>query len=146
MRISDWSSDVCSSVLVVMSGNLWSHDGPALAGGVLIGTAASVLFWCNGRIAGVSGIVAGLLGAIGEQRRWRALFVLGLIAGTGGYVALTGDLPLPRSGFAPAMLIVAGLLVGYGTALGGGCPSGHGGCGPARGPGTETRRGGQKWV
>lgn len=116
-----------------MSVNLWSDYGPALVGGVLIGTAASVLFWCNGRIAGVSGIVAGLLGAIGEERRWRALFVLGLIAGSGGYVALTGDLPLPRNDFAPAMLIVAGLLVGYGSALGGGCTSGHGVCGLARG-------------
>lgn len=113
--------------------DLWSYYGPALAGGLLIGTAASLLFWCNGRIAGVSGIAAGLLGSISEERRWRALFVLGLIAGAGAYVALSGDLPIPRADFSPAMLIVAGLLVGYGTALGGGCTSGHGVCGLARG-------------
>ncbi|MDP1699135.1 MAG: YeeE/YedE family protein [Xanthomonadaceae bacterium] len=116
-----------------MTVDLWSYYGPALAGGALIGTAASVLFWCNGRIAGVSGIAAGLLGSIGDERRWRALFVLGLIAGTGAYVALSGDLPIPRADFSPATLIVAGLLVGYGTALGGGCTSGHGVCGLARG-------------
>ncbi|PKP76057.1 MAG: YeeE/YedE family protein [Alphaproteobacteria bacterium HGW-Alphaproteobacteria-3] len=111
---------------------MW-QDRQWLAGGVLIGSAASLLFWCNGRIAGVSGIAAGLLGSIGEDRRWRVLFVLGLIAGTGAYVALSGDLPIPRADFSPAMLIVAGLLVGYGTALGGGCTSGHGVCGLARG-------------
>jgi len=116
-----------------MAMEVWNHYGPALVGGVLIGSAASLLFWCNGRIAGVSGIAAGLLGSIGDERRWRALFVLGLIAGTGAYVALSGDLPIPRAGFSPAMLIVAGLLVGYGTALGGGCTSGHGVCGLARG-------------
>lgn len=116
-----------------MSAALWSDFSPALVGGMLIGAAASVLFWCNGRIAGVSGIFAGLLGSIGDERRWRALFVLGLIAGSGGYVAVTGDLPLERSGFGRATLIVAGLLVGYGTALGGGCTRGHGVCGLARG-------------
>lgn len=116
-----------------MTVDLWSYYGPALMGGLLIGSAASLLFWCNGRIAGVSGIAAGLLGSIGEDRRWRVLFVLGLIAGAGAYVALSGDLPPARSHFPRTTLIAAGLLVGYGTALGGGCTSGHGVCGLARG-------------
>ena len=111
----------------------WLQFGPALAGGLLIGSAASVLFWFNGRIAGVSGIVAGLLGSIGEDRRWRALFVFGLIAGAGAYLALSGDRPPTRTDFPRGALIVAGLLVGYGTSLGGGCTSGHGVCGLARG-------------
>jgi len=116
-----------------MASDVWFHYGPALAGGLLIGAAASMLFWFNGRIAGVSGIAAGLLGSIGENRRWRVLFVLGLITGAGAYVALSGDLPPARGNFPRVSLVVAGLLVGYGTALGGGCTSGHGVCGLARG-------------
>jgi uncharacterized membrane protein YedE/YeeE len=104
----------------------------ALAGGALIGLAAAMLYLLVGRIAGVSGIVGGLLPPASGDTRWRVAFVLGLLAGPLLAVLLTG-----RSGVgAPAaplpVLIVAGLLVGVGTALGGGCTSGHGVCGIAR--------------
>jgi uncharacterized protein len=104
----------------------------ALAGGALIGLAAVLLLWFNGRIAGVSGIAAGLwLGGPGE-RLWRVLFLVGLVAGCGGWVLLTGEPAPRRTGFPVWALLLAGLLVGYGTSLAGGCTSGHGVCGLAR--------------
>lgn len=109
----------------------------ALAGGLLIGLAAVLLLLFNGRIAGVSGIAGGLLAApragASDDRRWRALFLLGLVLGAGGSAALglVASTP-PRLGFPPVLLVVAGLLVGYGTSLARGCTSGHGVCGLAR--------------
>lgn len=103
-----------------------------LAGGVLIGLAATALLWLNGRIAGVSGITAGALLPQRGDVAWRYAFLLGLIAA--GALALHW-LPASapsRVGFPPALLIVAGLLVGFGTRLGGGCTSGHGVCGLGR--------------
>jgi uncharacterized membrane protein YedE/YeeE len=103
----------------------------ALAGGALIGSAAVLLLWLNGRIAGVSGIARGLL-AFGPDWRWRALFLVGLLGGAVLYYAASGA-PVPqRHGFPLWLLLVAGTLVGFGTALGGGCTSGHGACGLAR--------------
>ncbi|MEZ5565399.1 MAG: YeeE/YedE thiosulfate transporter family protein [Gammaproteobacteria bacterium] len=104
----------------------------ALAGGVLIGLASLLLLCLNGRIAGISGIAAGLLGGNRREMAWRALFLLGLVIGAAGYVALTGDAPAVRTGFPRTTLVLAGLLVGYGTALGNGCTSGHGVCGLGR--------------
>lgn len=104
----------------------------ALAGGVLIGLAAVVLLWLNGRIAGVSGIVGGLWLSARDDRTWRLLFVLGLMLGAAAWVAFTGSFTAPRPGFPAWLLITAGLLVGYGTSLSGGCTSGHGVCGLAR--------------
>ena len=108
----------------------------ALAGGLLIGLAAVLLMLLDGRIAGVSGIAAGLVwperGAPSGSGLWRALFLLGLVAGAGGYAALGFPMAPPRTGFPPLLLVIAGLLVGYGTALAGGCTSGHGVCGLAR--------------
>jgi uncharacterized protein len=106
--------------------------GAALAGGLLIGLAAVLLLLFNGRIAGISGIAGGLgFGARGD-RLWRMLFIAGLVLGCAGWFAWSGhDVPR-RSGFPAAALLLAGLLVGYGTALGGGCTSGHGVCGLAR--------------
>ena len=104
----------------------------ALAGGVLIGLAAVLLMWLNGRIAGVSGIAGGLWFAVRGDRAWRALFVVGLIAGAWGATALGIVRIPPRTGFPPGLLVLAGLLVGYGTSLGHGCTSGHGVCGMAR--------------
>lgn len=103
-----------------------------LAGGVLIGLAATALLWLNGRIAGVSGITAGALFPQRGDVAWRYAFLLGLIAA--GALALHW-LPASapsRVGFSPALLIVAGLLVGFGSRLGGGCTSGHGVCGLGR--------------
>lgn len=104
---------------------------PAL-GGVLIGVAASILLLADGRVAGISGIVAGVVG--GEKpETWRLSFLAGLL-GTGLIVAqLWPSLfvnELPRS---PVALIVTGLMVGVGTRLGNGCTAGHGVCGLSRG-------------
>jgi uncharacterized protein len=104
----------------------------AVAGGALIGLAAFLLMWLDGRIAGVSGIAGGLWFAEAGERAWRVLFLAGLVLGAWGVTAL-GVVHTPiRAGFPPALLVLAGLLVGYGTSLGHGCTSGHGVCGIAR--------------
>ncbi len=105
-----------------------------LAGGVLIGISATLMLALSGRIAGISGIFAGFLriSASGFERLWRGLFVAGLIAGAGLFHLLSGQ-PFPAaSAAAPAVIVIAGLLVGYGTRLGCGCTSGHGVCGIGR--------------
>jgi uncharacterized membrane protein YedE/YeeE len=103
----------------------------SLLGGMLIGAAAALLILANGRIAGVSGIAAGLLSRQAGGRAWRILFLLGLILGAFGLQQL-GLGPLPRIDAGWPLLVVGGLLVGFGTRLGGGCTSGHGVCGIAR--------------
>jgi uncharacterized membrane protein YedE/YeeE len=101
----------------------------ALAGGVLIGLAAALLLWCNGRIAGISGIVGGLLRRSGDAA-WRLSFLVGLMgAGALTMQWLGQSTPSPAS---PPMLLIAGVLVGYGASLGSGCTSGHGVCGLGR--------------
>jgi len=104
-----------------------------LVGGALIGLASSALLLGNGRIAGVSGILGGSLLGPWTERGWRLAFLLGLPLGAWLASRLTAD----AMGFAitqqPALLIAGGLLVGFGTQLGGGCTSGHGVCGLARG-------------
>ena len=105
----------------------------ALAGGLLIGAAASLLLWLNGRIAGVSGVLAGLQAWRADERAWRLLFLVGLVLGAWGWHALTGQPYLPRSGLGQGWLVLAGLLVGWGTAQAHGCTSGHGVSGLARG-------------
>ncbi|AFJ88874.1 YeeE/YedE family protein [Burkholderia vietnamiensis] len=110
------------------------HFTPALslAGGVLIGLAAAWLVAFNGRIAGISGIVGGLLTARGGERAWRAAFVAGLIAAPLMMrVAGSGAMPQVNAGWGE--LLAAGLLVGIGTRYAGGCTSGHGVCGLSRG-------------
>jgi uncharacterized membrane protein YedE/YeeE len=103
-----------------------------LTGGVLIGIAAVLLLALNGRIAGVSGIFAGLFTTGGwSDHLWRAAFVFGLIAGAGIYSLYHGGFSLELQGSAPT-LMVAGILVGFGTRLGSGCTSGHGVCGLAQ--------------
>jgi len=103
-----------------------------IIGGVLIGVAAVLLLWLNGRIAGVSGILGGILTANSARERWwRGTFVAGLIIGAAVYAAITGYLPLEIQTGSPT-LTIAGLLVGFGTRLGSGCTSGHGVCGLAR--------------
>jgi uncharacterized membrane protein YedE/YeeE len=108
--------------------------GASLLGGLLIGLAAVLMLAGNGRIAGVSGIVAALLSAApGGDLTWRAAFVVGIFAGA-AFAALIGfydpgSVTFPATG---ALAAVAGLIVGVGTAIGGGCTSGHGICGLAR--------------
>lgn len=105
----------------------------SLLGGILIGLSASLLLLFNGRVAGISGITAGLLTPTSGDFNWRAAFIGGLVLG-GILLAVF----LPRALGAPVVsgagvTVLAGLLVGFGTRLGGGCTSGHGICGVARG-------------
>lgn len=103
-----------------------------LVGGALIGLAAALLLLINGRIAGISGIFAGLISPLPSRERfWRAAFVIGLIGGSLLYGWIYGAPPL-RLQTGNAGLLLAGLLVGFGTRLGSGCTSGHGVCGLAR--------------
>ena len=104
----------------------------ALAGGVLIGLSATLLLWLNGRVAGVSGILNGVLFPTAGDVSWRAMFLLGLIVAAGLYMALVPGAPLPRTDYSRVGLVVAGLLVGFGTRMGNGCTSGHGVCGLGR--------------
>lgn len=103
----------------------------ALSGGVLIGAAVALLLLLNGRIAGISGIAGGVLPPWREDIGWRLCFLAGLIAAPILYKLLGGQLNVQIHASLP-LLVVAGLLVGYGTSLGRGCTSGHGVCGLAR--------------
>lgn len=110
---------------------------PALTGGALIGLACALLLLTCGRIAGVSGIVAGLLQPFAVASRWRLAFVTGVfLAPTLWCELLPGGLPAPRV-FATTVVgllpfAFGGLLVGIGSRLANGCTSGHGICGLAR--------------
>ena len=103
----------------------------ALAGGALIGLAAVLLVLFNGRIAGISGIVAALLPPRPQPGAWRLTFVAGLLAAPWIYQWFA-PLPAASSPAAWPLLVLAGLLVGIGTRLGSGCTSGHGVCGLSR--------------
>lgn len=115
----------------------WQAFGLALGGGALIGIAALMLLLFNGRIAGVSGILGGLVHRRSQDVGWRAFFLAGLVAG--GLVLRTGaserlaapELSLP-------VLLMAGFLVGFGARLGSGCTSGHGVCGIGRASGRSV--------
>ena len=103
-----------------------------LIGGLLIGLATTLMLLLNGRIAGISGIVGGLLTRKGSEVGWRAMFVAGLLLGAFVYMLATGGaLPVRIEASLP-IVVVAGLLVGFGTRLGSGCTSGHGVSGLAR--------------
>lgn len=104
----------------------------ALAGGVLIGSAATLLLWLTGRIAGISGILGGVLTPRSGEVAWRAAFLIGLIGAGAAYLWLVPGAYVPRQGFPPLLLVIAGLLVGFGTRMGNGCTSGHGVCGLGR--------------
>jgi uncharacterized membrane protein YedE/YeeE len=111
----------------------WAHFTPwaSLAGGALIGGAAAMLVLLNGRIAGISGIVGGLLTPRRGEIAWRLAFVAGLFAAP-LVMAILGKPAMPRIDAGFAMLVAAGLLVGIGTSYGSGCTSGHGVCGLSR--------------
>jgi uncharacterized protein len=109
----------------------WSHFTPwaSLAGGALIGLAAAMLLLLSGRIAGISGIVGGLLVPRGGDLGWRLAFVGGLLLAP----AVMAFYPVsPRIDAGLGTLALAGLLVGAGTSYGSGCTSGHGVCGLSR--------------
>ncbi len=103
-----------------------------LIGGLLIGLATTLMLLLNGRIAGISGIVGGLLTRKGSEVGWRAMFVAGLLLGAFVYMLATGGTLPVRIEASLSIVVVAGLLVGFGTRLGSGCTSGHGVSGLAR--------------
>ena len=103
-----------------------------LTGGVLIGISASMLLLFSGRIAGVSGIFGGTLFKQGKERAWRVSFIAGLIAGGVVLYIINAEFFENSSGRGVLAVNIAGLLVGIGTRIGGGCTSGHGVCGIGR--------------
>ena len=103
----------------------------AIIGGLLIGAAATLTLWTNGRIAGISGILSGAMFPQQQDGLWRLLFIAGLMLGGATYALASGGLELVTQA-SPLMTAAAGLLVGFGTRLGSGCTSGHGICGIAR--------------
>jgi|HubBroStandDraft_1064217.scaffolds.fasta_scaffold23569_4 uncharacterized membrane protein YedE/YeeE len=105
----------------------------ALAGGALIGLSASLLLVLDGRVAGISSILGGIARPHRGDVAWRATFLAGLLAGAGILAWLIPAAVVPRPSTVPLLAVVsAGLLVGFGTQLGGGCTSGHGVCGLSR--------------
>jgi len=111
----------------------WLHFTPwaSLAGGILIGLAAALLLLANGRVAGISGILGGLLRPARGDVAWRVAFLGGLFLAPLVWLALRA-MPPAQVDQSPALLAAAGLLVGLGTRFGSGCTSGHGVCGIAR--------------
>ena len=104
----------------------------AAIGGALIGLSAVLLMLFNGRIAGITGITAGMIDPVSTDRGWRATILLGLIAAPLTAMLLGSTVPVPQLPSSMVTVAVAGLLVGFGTRLGSGCTSGHGICGIAR--------------
>lgn len=104
----------------------------AAIGGGLIGLSALLLMLLNGRIAGITGVFAGLIDPVTTDRSWRATFVVGLIGAPLTAALLGYAIPVPHLPASLITIIVAGLLVGFGTRLSNGCTSGHGICGIAR--------------
>ena len=104
----------------------------AAIGGALIGLSAVLLMALTGRIAGISGIFAGLINPQTTDRAWRAAFIGGLVAAPLAAALLGHTVPTPRMPGSYITVVIGGLLVGFGTRLGSGCTSGHGICGIAR--------------
>ena len=111
----------------------WAHftPGSAAVGGVLIGLAVAILLILNGRIAGISGILAGVLKPAKGDTAWKLAFIVGILVAPLLFITFvyTPEVTIATS---TPLLIAAGLLVGFGTRLGSGCTSGHGICGMAR--------------
>ncbi|MES2356431.1 MAG: YeeE/YedE family protein [Pseudomonadota bacterium] len=111
----------------------WVHFTPwaSLAGGILIGLATAIFVLLNGRIAGISGILGGLLRPMKGDIGWRLAFLGGLLIAPLAF-SIAAPLPAVTINANTVLLIVAGLLVGVGTRYGSGCTSGHGVCGISR--------------
>ena len=105
----------------------------AIVGGLLIGCAATLFLLLNGRIAGISGIVGGLLAPARGDRSWRFAFLAGMLLAPVIYPVAGGEPPPIQLDASTGIFVIAGLLVGFGTRLGSGCTSGHGVCGIGRG-------------
>lgn len=104
----------------------------AAIGGALIGLSAVLLMLLNGRIAGVTGVFAGLIDPVSNDRAWRATFIAGLILAPLSATLVGYTIPIPQMPASWLTIAAAGLLVGFGTRLSNGCTSGHGVCGIAR--------------
>jgi uncharacterized membrane protein YedE/YeeE len=104
----------------------------SLCGGILIGLSVSLLLLSDGKIAGISGIVGGLLSPVKNDTAWRVLFIAGLLTGGLLFQLFSPDVFTIGISRSTGALIVAGLCVGFGTRLGSGCTSGHGVCGISR--------------
>lgn len=111
----------------------WNHFTPwaSLGGGILLGIGAALLVLFNGRVLGISGILAGLVRPRSGDAAWRLAFLAGLLAAPLLW-ALAATPVQPHIAAGPVLLVAAGLLVGWGTRHGSGCTSGHGVCGLAR--------------
>jgi uncharacterized membrane protein YedE/YeeE len=111
----------------------WANFTPwsSLTGGILIGIAAAVFILFNGRIAGISGILGGLVQPKKGDIGWRAAFIIGLLSAPMMF-SFFAPLPTIRIDASSTLLVIAGLLVGIGTRYGSGCTSGHGVCGLSR--------------
>lgn len=111
----------------------WLHFTPwaSFTGGILIGLATALLLLANGRVAGISGILGGLLRPARGDVAWRVAFLLGLFVAPIVWLAMRA-MPPAQIDHSPAVLAIGGLLVGVGTRFGSGCTSGHGVCGIAR--------------
>lgn len=103
----------------------------ALLGGTMIGAASALLLLTHGRIAGISGVVGSLIPPASPDRGWRVAFLAGVL-GSGVVAAWLVPSAIGHAVRSPALVAVAGLLVGIGTRLGNGCTSGHGVCGLSR--------------
>jgi uncharacterized membrane protein YedE/YeeE len=121
----------CAMMRVMTLDGMHFTPATATAGGLLIGLAAALLVLLAGRIAGISGIVGGLLRPSRGDVAWRVAFLAGLLAAPVLWSAVAAP-PELRIEAGDAALVVAGLLTGVGTRYGGGCTSGHGVCGIAR--------------
>ena len=104
----------------------------AFLGGLMIGTAAVLLMATHGSIMGISGIASKLLPPVAEDWHWRIVFIAGILAAPIMAYAISGTRPAVEITGSVAVLIVGGLLVGFGTVTGNGCTSGHGVCGLSR--------------
>lgn len=104
----------------------------ALSGGILIGLSATFLLFFNGRIAGISGIMGGLINAPRTELFWRIAFLVGIVIGAFLFQLIRPDFYQPRENFPIWLLAIGGFLVGFGTRMGNGCTSGHAICGIAR--------------
>ncbi len=106
----------------------------SLAGGILIGAAAVLLMFLQGRVLGATGILSGLMtgGVVAGDKSWRAAMVAGMVAGPLVVLAATGQMPSVDVPISLPMVLVGGFIVGIGVTFGSGCTSGHGVCGMAR--------------
>ncbi|HCH5255386.1 TPA: YeeE/YedE family protein [Vibrio parahaemolyticus] len=104
----------------------------SLFGGILLGISTTILLLVNGKIAGISGIMNGIMSPKKGDYSWRLLFAVGMIAGGLISILMLGVAVPSTANLSLGMVIAAGLLVGIGTRLGNGCTSGHGICGMGR--------------